>query len=573
MRIKIKIAAFLTMLTLCNYLYIIQKSTARGCKLDNINSDCKSTKIDGADSNMLAQGEDSKSDYLSNVNSIPPPANPVYYLFNLPTGRVYSSINDASIADIELFHSGIFYHYDAPTRPLQEHRFARAFRGFYVDSEEDYEVSRNQSAINSSSEKGRIWLQNYGFSRFKGDEPIQGKSFETSYQSTGRMGGIDIAIDEHATVGLALGHSVTDVIPDDYLQGASIEGLRIAGHGRYEIGDWYVNGLAGYGRDRQEIWRSVEVLTINSDGDYWWESKAAEAIRYQNEAMFGLETGIHLDLGDGFSLTPAASFTYEGLFQGKYREEGVEPFNLEIEPHDTHSLQSAFHLSGHHTFSLGKESLVSTSAEFTWSHEFGALPKADSGEFLERPITFGMEKPERDAFHLKLETDYFLSPDFTVGATYRREAADNVRQDVLQARMTYRPHPDFEATASYQKGLSGSNKPDDAAELFLTFHPASDLGFRAQYSSTMSEETTSHGILLGMDYQLSSDLKLSFQYNAEVNLDDEPGKELRQQWGSEIIYQVAPAAQFEAYYDGIQIRDGWDTQLDHRIGVRGKITW
>jgi len=199
-----------------------------------------------------------------------------------------------------------------------------------------------------------VWGEGFG---------IFGRQFNNSgnlgydYNTYGFSLGVDRAIGEKFTVGLATGYSHSFVDFNNTSFDGIVNSFDLGIYGSYNPGAWYLDASFTWARN----WHDTERYDL-------FALATAEAQYHGDVFAWYLGGGYNIDLGKA-RITPVASLTYTYYNQPRFTEDGADPFNLVVHRFDSHSLVSRLGLTFAYEFDLEKVTIV-PEASAEWAHEY-----------------------------------------------------------------------------------------------------------------------------------------------------------------------------------------------------------
>ncbi len=157
----------------------------------------------------------------------------------------------------------------------------------------------------------RVWGR--GFGHFLTEEARDGNQAYNTRTAGSAVGG-DVEVLEGLSLGLSAGYSNTNAEVAQRVANAEIDGEYAALYARYNLGDFFLNGVVTGGLQQTDVERNV----ATDHGRQQAEGKT-DGIVYGGS----LYAGYNFAIGDGLRLTPTAGVLYQHQSVDGYREQGV----------------------------------------------------------------------------------------------------------------------------------------------------------------------------------------------------------------------------------------------------------
>lgn len=175
----------------------------------------------------------------------------------------------------------------------------------------------------------RLWGR--GFGHFSAEEARDGNQ-AYDYNTAGTAMGGDIEIVGGLRLGLSAGYANTDANVIGNAAEADIDSEHAAFYARYDIGNFFMTGAVTSGLQQFDMKRKVAGLGGVSD-----TVVKAETDGY----IYGgsLQTGVDLDVGSGWRLTPSAALLYQHQTVDGYQERGDRLSNVKMEDQKSEAIR------------------------------------------------------------------------------------------------------------------------------------------------------------------------------------------------------------------------------------------
>lgn len=231
-----------------------------------------------------------------------------------------------------------------------------------------------------------------------GEAPRRGSDPGYDFDTQGLTAGVDYRVSSNLVVGAALGWVSTG---SELADGGAVDtdGISLSLYGTYYRDSWYVEGMAGYGRNDYRFRRSIVLPELFGGRDrLFTEGKPGGG---QLSAELG--AGYDFRVGEALSLTGFGRFSYVSTSIDGYRESGGGPFGLAFASQDVDSLlgEAGFELT--YPWSL-RWGVLQPLLRVTYLHEFendGQLVRARLlGDPGERFFVLRSEQPDSDYLNL-----------------------------------------------------------------------------------------------------------------------------------------------------------------------------
>jgi outer membrane autotransporter protein len=180
------------------------------------------------------------------------------------------------------------------------------------------------------------------------------------WKGNGFMIDIDRQVTENLILGIGAGGSWTSVDIDNNGGEADVESFSARLYASWFDGPWHVDAQVGYGRNRNESTRNIDLFGLmQADGE--WDADVYTA---------SLGGGYDIELGKGWVLEPNAALDYTRIDNDGYTETGAGPFNLAVDSSEYDSLRSTIGLALRKDFNFDNGMILRPELRMGWRHEF-----------------------------------------------------------------------------------------------------------------------------------------------------------------------------------------------------------
>ena len=191
-----------------------------------------------------------------------------------------------------------------------------------------------------------IWARAFG--RFGNEDAQNGnQGFDTRTAGTAIGGDIEVA--EGLSLGASAGYANTSSEVDFNAAEADIDGEFAALYANYELGRFFVTGIASGGLQQFDLSRKVAVTggteTARAETDGWL-------------AGGSLQAGIKLDFAGGWRLTPSAGIAYQHQSVDGYNEHGAGAGNVKVDDQTSDAIRFNAQLNVARTLSYDSFAVV-----------------------------------------------------------------------------------------------------------------------------------------------------------------------------------------------------------------------
>jgi uncharacterized protein with beta-barrel porin domain len=214
-----------------------------------------------------------------------------------------------------------------------------------------------------------------------------------TYSVGGFSGGLDRKFAPNFLAGVTVGYQTGGQWTGGF-EGRSVTDTFQAGlYGSFTQGPVYVDGLAGYAYNANQMWRSINITGL--------QPRTAYGQTGANQFYGQLEAGYRVELGGAASyfITPFALLQSSTVTQNGFTETGAQSLNLTVAQQTTQSLRTVFGAQVGAAMDVGWRDKIAGQLRFGWSHEFADTARPVSASFVGAPAVpftvFGAA-PQRD---------------------------------------------------------------------------------------------------------------------------------------------------------------------------------
>ena len=192
-----------------------------------------------------------------------------------------------------------------------------------------------------------VWLKPFGnWSNQDAKGGIDGYDAKTY----GISGGFDGEIAEGVRLGSSIAYANTSVDGDG--AGSSktdIDSYQLSVYGDYTADAYYVEGMVGYARNKNDTSRHISFGGLNrtASGDY-----------DSNQYMASIGAGMPFNIGGNAFLTPTVGLSYTHVTSDSYTETGAGNFNMTVNPDDVDAVIGAIGARVHTRIAMGTGTFI-----------------------------------------------------------------------------------------------------------------------------------------------------------------------------------------------------------------------
>ncbi len=228
------------------------------------------------------------------------------------------------------------------------------------------------------------------------------------FDGGGITAGLDYRINDNAVIGAALGYTSLDADFDSSatVSGGEVDadGYTLAVFGSYFTGDFYVDGVIGYGSNDYDLTRRIVVPTNSANPDNQGANRTATADTDSDQFALSISAGYMLNSG-ALSYGPYARLSYLDGEIDAYEEQGAAGLNLAVDKQDVESLVTA--IGGQVAYASSQSfGVVQPYARLEWHHEFRNDTQLIRAQYVfdprDNPLVVRTDSPDRNYFLLGL---------------------------------------------------------------------------------------------------------------------------------------------------------------------------
>ena len=205
-----------------------------------------------------------------------------------------------------------------------------------------------------------------------GDVDASDREDGFDFDTTGLVAGVDYRLSDSAVIGLAASYNNLDV---EFDRSATVSGgdVDADGYGLSLFGSWYqddfyLTGLAGFGRQDYDLSRRIVIPTNSANPANQGANRTADADTDSDYWTLSLGAGYELRR-DALTINPYLQLDYLNADIDGYQETGALGLNLEVDDQEVDSLVSVLGTQVSMTFSQDF-GIVQPYARAEWRHEF-----------------------------------------------------------------------------------------------------------------------------------------------------------------------------------------------------------
>jgi fibronectin-binding autotransporter adhesin len=257
-----------------------------------------------------------------------------------------------------------------------------------------------------------------------------------TYSVGGFSGGLDRKLAPNFLAGVTVGYLTGGQWTGGF-EGRSVTDTVQAGlYGSFTQGPVYVDGLAGYAYNSNQLWRALNIPGL--------QPRTAYGQTGANQFLGQLEAGWRVDLGGapGYFVTPFALLQGSVVTQNGFTETGAQSLNLSVAQQTTSSLRTIFGAQVGAAMDVGLRDKIAAQLRLGWSHEYSDTARPVTASFVGAPAVpftvFGAA-PTRDGAVIGFSASTAVADAMGVYLRYEGTLAGQDSSHALTAglRMTW----------------------------------------------------------------------------------------------------------------------------------------
>ena len=214
-----------------------------------------------------------------------------------------------------------------------------------------------------------MWLTGFGGgSRIGGGGGAHG----ISYAMGGVAGGVEHYFDPALLAGVAFGYARSGYVTSGISGNGSLNTFSAALYARYAPGNWYVDGVIGYGYGYGTLDRSIMFPGV---------IRGARGNPSANELLSSVETGYRITLAERTALTPFAAVQGIAIIQNAVVEAGAGAIDLHVQGATTGSARSIIGVELTQGVPIGLAEPLLLTLRAGWGHEFANVSRSITASF------------------------------------------------------------------------------------------------------------------------------------------------------------------------------------------------
>jgi outer membrane autotransporter protein len=200
-----------------------------------------------------------------------------------------------------------------------------------------------------------------------------------TYSVGGFSGGLDRQFAPNFLAGVTVGYQTGGQWTGGF-DGRSVSDTVQAGlYGSFTQGPVYVDGLAGWAYNANQLWRAINITGL--------QPRTAYGQTGANQFYGQIETGWRVELGGAASyfITPFALLQGSTVTQNGFTETGAQSLNLTVAQQTTQSLRTIFGAQVGGAMDVGLRDKIAGQLRLGWSHEYADTARPVSASFVGAP--------------------------------------------------------------------------------------------------------------------------------------------------------------------------------------------
>jgi outer membrane autotransporter protein len=214
-----------------------------------------------------------------------------------------------------------------------------------------------------------LWLTGFGGGGGIGGG---GDAHGISYAMGGIAGGVEHHFDPALLAGVAFGYARSGYATSGISGNGNLNTFSAALYARYAPGNWYVDGVLGYGYGYGTLDRSIMFPGV---------TRGASGSPSANELLSGVETGYRITLTEHTALTPFVAMQGIAIFQNAAGESGAGAIDLHVRGASTASARGIIGAELTHLVPIGLPEPLLLTLRAGWGHEFANVSRSITASF------------------------------------------------------------------------------------------------------------------------------------------------------------------------------------------------
>jgi len=257
-----------------------------------------------------------------------------------------------------------------------------------------------------------------------------------TYNLGGVAVGADYRFDPRFLAGVSVGYSAGRQWVNGLDGQANTNSYNISLYGSYTEGAAYVDALAGYGYNDNQMRRTISIPGL--------QPRTALGQTYANQFLGQVEAGYKFGIfaPAALSLTPFARLQASTSTQAGFTETGADSLNLTVAQQTTNALRSTFGVDLGGAIDTGWQEKLAFRVRLGWAHEYADTSRPMTATFAGAPgfgFTVLGAAPQRDNAVLGLALNTAISASTSIYSRYDGEVVGGSDNHVFSAglRMTW----------------------------------------------------------------------------------------------------------------------------------------
>ncbi len=282
-------------------------------------------------------------------------------------------------------------------------------------------------ASGSRSPLHGVWVQGFGGNATQDNtDGVNGYKANT----LGVAVGADTMVNDKTRVGLSFSYANSDVkSKSSASQNTDIDSYQINAYASYDMGQWYVDGMAGVALNSYESSRTITNPASIATGDFDGQTYSAR-----------IGGGYRVAAGNGLDLVPNASLTYAHNVLDSYTETGAGNLNLIVNNSDTDALIARAGVNlGYNVKQNGN--IIRPELRVAYLYDFVGDNQASTSTFTGGGATFATQgsSPTKGSYNVGAGLNVVTTENVTFTADYDYNANSDYKahSGVLRARYAF----------------------------------------------------------------------------------------------------------------------------------------
>jgi outer membrane autotransporter protein len=257
-----------------------------------------------------------------------------------------------------------------------------------------------------------------------------GNTSTFTYSSGGFAAGIDRQITPEFLLGVTVGYLTGTQWTDGFTGRGSSDSFLTGLYGSYRAGGLYVDGLAGFAYNENQLRRGIVIPDLAIRNAYG---------RTGANQLFGqVEIGYRFDLGGAAQafVTPFARLQGSTATQSGFTETGANSLNLNIAQQSTNSVRSVIGAQLGGSMDMGWRERLAVQLRLGWSHEHADTSRPVNATLAgapSLPFTVYGASPQRDGVLLGLGANTSVADNTSIYLRYEGNVSAQGNSQALSA--------------------------------------------------------------------------------------------------------------------------------------------